>query len=109
MLEDSVSRIQGLRVATLWTYRAEPRGGEGGPPQGPARPPSQRKTGAPGMRASGLACRGGGPCVGQGRGGGLGRVGGVLACADCARTSPRVWAAFRCEPLLLPRRGPGDR
>lgn len=76
----------------------------GGPPQGPARPPSQRKTlpgcALPALRAAGRSRAWGGA------GRGFGRVGGFLACADCARTSPEFGPAFRCEPLLLSRRGP---
>lgn len=74
----------------LWTYRAEPGAERGGPPQGPARPPDQRKT-LPGCALPALRAAGRGRAWG-GAGRGLGRVGGCWPVLTARAPLSRVWA-----------------
>ncbi|XP_055283700.1 uncharacterized protein LOC129557180 [Moschus berezovskii] len=103
MLEDSVSKVQGLRARALDLPRGTPgRRGAGRLRAPPALLVGGRRSR---MRASGLACSGAGPCVG--RGGALaGSAGSWPVLTARAPLLPSLRPAFRCEPLRLPRRGP---
>lgn len=105
MLEDSVSKIQGLRAPA----QDLPRGTPGRRGAGRLRAPPSLLDG--GRRTRDARFR---PCVQ--RGGavrGAGRGGALAGSAGCcpvltarAPLLPSLGPAFRCEPLQLPRRGP---
>lgn len=104
MLEDSVSKIQGLQARALDL----PRGTPGRRSAGRLRaPPALLVRGRRSRDARFRPCvQRGGAVRGAGRGGALAGSAGSWPVLTARAPRPSLRPTFRCEPLELPRRGP---